>query len=147
MRAAEVVLDEADAAARRRVFLVRVERHDERGLTRAAVHVQRDLHGHDALDERDELAREVAEHDARIGRGVDGLEVRERGRQLDRADLHRFGEERLLRADVAEERRGRHAELARDVGERRAFEALLGEKAACGCEKRDAVDGRWPAHL
>jgi len=140
--AAEVAGDDGEAAARRAVALG-IERQDQRGVL-----------GHDdvAADhlrgERDELLGDAAEDDARIFGGRGGGQRQDARRRLD--DLraaHGLGEERVLRANVAEERRGGDVQLAGDVGQGGGGEALGGKDAAGGIEDLIAADARGAAHL
>lgn len=111
------------------------------------MHVHRDDGRDDPGQERDELSREAAEHDARILIAGERLEHVERGRQLDIAGLHRLDEELLLRLDVAEERGRRDVQLTRDVGQRRRFEALPREDGAGRGEQLGPLDGGRTSHL
>lgn len=61
--ALEVFAEETDRAARRNLFRLRVERHDER----RRVHLHRDGRTDHGAEERDHAPREVAQHDAGIG--------------------------------------------------------------------------------
>jgi hypothetical protein len=141
--AGEVVRDDRDAAAGRAVGRVGVERHDER--PRPPVHVDDDVLGDALLGERHEPLREAAQHGARVVlRGVHTLEL---GDERWNAPTHRGEEERLLRAEVPEDGRRRDAELAGDVGERRAVEALRRERLARRREDLIAADPRGSAHL
>jgi hypothetical protein len=142
----EVVLHHPDAAPWRGVLLAGIERHHQGGLRRA-VHVHRHLHGDHLLHEGDELQGEAAQDDARIGGGVDGSQRQQRLRQLDAPAAHRFGEEGLLRIDVAEEGGRGDPQLAGDVGQGGPLEAFLAEDAAGGGQKLVAVDGRAASHL
>lgn len=144
--AAEVVDDEGQAAPRRTVRRVGVERHDD--LPSLAVHVDRDVLGHDALGEGDELLGDAAQHLARIrARRVDLREGHEHGRRTRHGRLHRRDEEVLLRLEVPQHRRRRHAEDGGDVGQRGSVEAFLSEHAPCGLEDLLAGDARWASHL
>ena len=144
--AAEVVGDDGEAAARRAVRLI--EGQYQRSAPRVSVHGHDDAAGDDALGEGDELRGQAAKNGARIGLGGGCGQVAHRRRNLDgRAAAHGLGEERVLGADVPQQRGGGHAELAGDVGQRRRGEALGGEDAAGGVEDLIAADARRPAHL
>jgi hypothetical protein len=99
--AAEVVGDDAEAAARRGVVVADVEGKDDRRL-RAAVHVDGEVLGDGAGDEGDELLGQAAKHDARILGAAGGLEADDAGRQLDVPRAHGGGKEGLLGGNVAE---------------------------------------------
>ena len=143
--AAEVVGDDAEAAARRRVVVADVEGKDDRGL-RPPVHVDGEVLGDGAGDEGDELLRQAAQHDARILGAADSLEADDAGRQLDVPRAHGRGEEGLLGGDVAEDRGGSDVELGGDVGEGGGLEALLGEDAPRRFQKAFTGDRRRTAH-
>jgi hypothetical protein len=143
--AAEVVGDDGQAAARRRVFAADVEGKDDRRL-RAAVHVDGEVLGDGAGDERHELLGQAAEDDARILGAAGGLQPDDARRQLDVARAHGRSEEGLLGRDVAQHRGRRDLQLGRDVGEGGGLEAFGGEDAARGLEELLAGDGRWTAH-
>lgn len=143
--AAEVAGDDAQSAARRRVVALGVERQDERRL-RAVVHVDGKVLRDGGLREGDESLGDLAQDDARIGGGVDGLQ---RGDEIGHANLAAANggdEELVLRACVAEDRGGCDAQLRSDVGERGRFVALGHEDAAGGVEDLLAGDPRWAAH-
>ncbi len=144
--AAEVVGDDAEAAARRGVVVADVEGEDDRGL-RAPVHVDGEVLGDGAGDEGDEFLGQAAQHDARVLGTAGGLEADDAGRQLDVPRAHGGGEEGLLGRDVAEDRGGGDVKLCRDVGEGRGFEALLGEDASGRFQKAFAGNRRRAAHL
>jgi hypothetical protein len=143
--AAEVIGDDGQAAARRGVFAADVEGQDDRGL-RAAVHVDGEVLGDGARDERDELLGQAAEDDARVLGAAGGLQPDDARRQLDVARAHGRGEKGLLGRRVAQDRGRRDAELRGDVGEGGGLEALRGEDAPGGLEELFAGDGRWAAH-
>src|SRR5437016_10837142 len=85
--AAEVVGDDAEAAARRGVVVADVEGENDRRL-RAAVHVDGEVLGDRAGDEGDELLGQAAKHDARILGAAGGLETDDARRQLDVPRAH-----------------------------------------------------------
>lgn len=143
--AAEVVGDDAQAAARRGVVVADVEGKDD-GRLRTAVHVDGEVLGDGAGDEGDELLRQAPQHDTRILGAASGLEPDDAGRQLDVPRAHGRGEEGLLGGDVAEDGGRGDVELRGDVGEGRGFEAFGGEDAAGGLEDLLAGDGRRAAH-
>jgi hypothetical protein len=100
------------------------------------------------LGERDELLGDAAEDRARIVRGGGGCQGEDARRRLD--DLraaHGFGEQRVLRPDVAKERGGGDVQLAGDIGQGGGGEALGGEDPAGGVEDLVAADARGAAHL
>ena len=135
--AAEVVLHDFDAAPRRALFVAR--KH-------ARVHEDGEVLAQDALRKRDELLGNVAKHDPRIRTGIDRRELHDEPRRLHR-QMHRLGEQLLLRRDVTEDGRRSDLQLARDVGERRRLIAFRGEDVARDGEELIAVDGRRTAHL
>lgn len=139
----EVVRGDAQAAARRCLLLMRVERNDEGGR----VHVHGDGRTDDGGHERDELLGEAAQDDARVGRGVDAGEVFDERRNGEGPRAHRRGEELLLARAVAEEGRGRDVERSGDLGEGRRGEAALGERGPGGVEDLIAGDAGRAAHL
>ena len=143
--AAEVVGDDAEAAARRGVVVADVEGADDRRL-RAAVHVDGEVLGDRAGDEGDELLGQAAKHDARIFGAAGGLEADDTGRQLDVPRAHGGGKEGLLGGNMAKDRGGGDAELGGDVGERGGFEALLGKDAPRRFQKAFTGDRRRTAH-
>jgi hypothetical protein len=143
--AAEVVGDDAKAAARRRVVVADVEGKDDRGL-RAPVHVDGEVLGDGAGDEGNELLRQAAQHDARVLGAAGGLETDDAGRQLDVPRAHGGGEEGLLGRDVAEDRGGGDVELGGDVGEGGGFEAFRGEDFSRRVKETFARDRRRAAH-
>lgn len=145
-RAAEVAGGDTENAARRRVLIVRVEGNDERGLPRGLMHLHRDRGADDRADERDELLREAAQHDARIGRGIDARELVDERRDDQIARAHRRGEKLLLGREMAQDRRRGDLQLRGDVRQRRAGEAALGEGRAGGFEDLLAGDARWTSH-
>jgi hypothetical protein len=143
--AAEVVGDDGQAAARRRVVVADVEGQDDRRL-RAAVHVDGEVLGDGAGDEGDELLGQPTQDNARVLGAARGLQPDDARRQLDVPRAHGRGEEGLFRRDVAEDGGGRDLELGGDVGERSGLEAFRSEDAACGLEELLACDRRRPAH-
>jgi len=143
--AAEVVGDDAQAAAGRGVVVADVEGEDDRGL-RPPVHVDGEVLGDRAGDEGDELLGQAAQHDARILGAADRLEADDAGRQLDVPRAHGGSEEGLLGRDVAEDGGGGDVELGGDVGEGGGLEALGGEDASCRFQKAFTGDRRRTAH-
>ena len=141
--AAEVALDDVQAAAGRTVGGLGVERDDERGL---GVHVDRDVQADHFLGEGDELLGDAAQHEARVGARVNLLQVGDDGRQAAAAG-HGLEEELLLRLDVAQERGGGDAELSGDVGQGGVAETLGGEDAAGDVQEPIAGDGGRASHL
>lgn len=144
-RAGEVRLDDAQRAARRRIAGLAIERQENLG--RALVHVHGDDGRDDAGEERNELVRELAQHDSRVFVAGQRLQVVDRRRQFDVARFHRLEEELLLRLDVPEERGRRDVQLLRDVGQGGRFEALPREHAARRREQLGALDRSRAAHL
>lgn len=143
--AAEVVADHANGHARRALLVFGAERQLESGL-RGEVHLHRDRGADDAADERDDLMREVTQHDARVFGSVGGGEIVEEGRDHGAA-RHRAHEELLLGREVAQDRGGGHAEGAADVGEGGAVEAAGDEDRTGSVEDLVAGDARWASHL
>jgi len=141
-RAGEVVGEDADRAARRNLLVFGIERNDDGGR----VHLHCDRGTDDVAEERDELAREVAEHDARIGRGVEAGHGHDEVGRSDAAVAHRGGEELLLGLEVAEDGRGCDVERARDLRESRRRKAACSEGEARGFEDLFAGDARRAAH-
>jgi hypothetical protein len=140
--AAEVVGDDGEAAARRAVG-VGIERQDQRGVLR-----HDDMAADHPLRERHELLGDPAQDHPRVFGTRRGRQNEDAGRRLDdlRA-VHGFGEQLILRPDVAEERRGGDAQLAGDVGQGGGGEAFGGEDAPGGVEELIAADARRAAHL
>ena len=89
--AAEVRLDDANAAARRAVVAGRIERRDEQRALRARVHVDDDVLGDDAARERNELLGNAAQDESRVFRRIDGRQLHDECRRLN-APVHRFRE-------------------------------------------------------
>lgn len=111
------------------------------------MHVHGDDGRDDAGEKRNQLVRELTQHDARVFVAGERIEHADRRRQLDVARLHRLEEERLLRLDVAEERGRRDLQLVRDIGQRGGLEAFPGEDAP-GCrEELGPLDGGRASHL
>lgn len=142
--AAEPRFEKSYGAAGRGVVALGVERHDERRL-RLRVHEDDEVLGDDAARERDEVLGEGAKDRQRLG-DVGVGERADEPRKLDRP-AHRLDEERLLRGEVAEDRRGGHVQLAGDVGERGSVVPARAEDAPRDLEQLFAGDRRWPAHL
>lgn len=93
-RPAEVIGDDHDSAAGRAVRRFRVERHDDRAGT--LVHVDGDVLADDFLDERDELLGDAAQDPARIGPGIDVLQLDDERRRCGKPGAHRGAEKLLL---------------------------------------------------
>jgi len=143
--ALEVAGDDRQSAPRRTVSGVGVERNDQR--PRPLVHVDGDVLGDELLGERDEALGDPSEHDARIGPGVEPVEIEDEiGRGSD-PRTHRGAEELLLRARVPQHRRGRDAQLAGDVGERGRVEAFRREHVPRRLQQLLPRDPRRPSHL
>jgi len=124
------------------------ERKDERRPLRALIRGDDDARGDDAGDEWNDLQGQPAEHEARIGRGVDGSEIPHTGRGIDQsAAPHGLGEECVLGIDVTENRRGGNAKLPGDLGQRGGVEAFRREDAARAVHDLLAADACWPSHL
>lgn len=137
----------AKAAARRRLFGFRVERHDDGGLSRGHVHLHRDRRPDDGGGERHEPLGETAEHDSRIGGSVGCDDLVQELRNGDAALAHRRGEELLFGRKVAQDRRGRDVHRRSDVSESRRRKAALGECGMSGFENLLSGDARWSSHL
>ena len=144
-RPSEVVGDERKHAPRWTVLRIGIERHDER--SRAFVHVDGDVLGNDLFHEWHEALGDAAEHDARIARRIDVLEIEDKLRRGGDARAHRRSEELLLRARMPKDRGGRDAQLVGDVGQRGRIEAFRGEHTSCRFQELFAGDPRRPAHL
>lgn len=144
---AEVVGEDAQAAARRRFGAAGIERHDDGGLARAEVHLHGDGGADHVLHERHDLLGETAQDDARVCGAVDGRQLFDARRDGDLASARGGGEELLLRGEVPQKRGRRDADFAGHVGQRRAGEAARGEGPAGGVEDLIAADARWTAHL
>ena len=95
------------------------------------MHEDGDVLSDDFLGERHEPFGDAPEDDARIGPGVNALELDDERRRLRQLRAHRCTEQLLLRSRVTQDGRRSDAELAGDVGERRRVEALGGEDAPC----------------
>ena len=141
-RAREVVGEDADGVTRRDFLVLRIERHDQRGR----VHLHRDRGADDGGEERDHAPRELGQHDARIGRGVERQHGRDEIRRGDGAAAHRRVEELLLRIEVAEDRGGRDVDLGGNLRESGGREAARAEVAAGGGEDLIARDARRASH-
>ena len=135
--AAEVVLDHHQPAARWAALVARQE---------TGVHEDGDVLGEDVSGEGDELLGDPAQYDARVGGGIDVRQLHDERRRLDR-QMHGLGEESLLRRHVPQHGGRRDAQLAGDVGERGAVEALGRENAAGHGEQLFLANGRRPSHL
>lgn len=140
------VIGDRGVRALRRTVAVRIEGEDDGRALR--VHGHDDAGGDDVGDERHDLVRDAGENDARIALRVDRAQLEDdRWRTDEHAALHRQAEELLLRADVTEERGGRDAELAADVGQGGGLEAFSRKDAASGLDDLFPGDRRRPAHL
>ncbi len=142
-RAAEVIGGNAQAAARRRLFLLGVEGNDQR----RGMHVHGDGRADDGGHERNELLGEPAQDDLRIGRRVDAGQLLDELGDGERARAHRRREQLPLGRAVAEDRRRRDLQRAGDIGERGRREAAVGERSPGGVEDLIAGDARRAAHL
>ena len=145
-RAAKVIADDREHAARRSGFGMCVEWNDECGLSSSEMHLHGDRGADDRAHERHELLGEVTEHAARIRRRIDARELGDERRDLNRACAHRGSEQILLRGKVTQDRSRRDAQFLRDVGERRRCEPARGEDFARGLEDLFAADARRPSH-
>jgi hypothetical protein len=103
----EVVADDRQAASRRAVGSIGVERYDQRSCP--LVDVNRDVFGNDLFRERNELLRDPAQYDPRIGSRVDVGELQDAIRRLRHPAAHREAEELLFRVDVTQHSGRRHA--------------------------------------
>ncbi len=138
----EIAGQEFHRAARRNLLGARVEGNDHGG----GVHLHGDGGADDLAEEGEESSRELGEHDARVGFGI---ELRQSSDELgdgDRARGHRGAEERLLGVEVAEDGGGRDVERSGDVGQRGGGEAARGEGCAGGVEDLVSRDARRAAH-
>jgi hypothetical protein len=145
--AGEVTLHDSKSLTWRRILGLAVERDSNLGRRCPLMHVDGDDDGHDAAEERNELSREVAEHDARIGVAGGRVEVTDALRQLDLSAPHRVREEPLLRPGVTKNGGGGDLQLAGDVRERCGVESLSGENASRRVEQLLPLNRRRPAHL
>jgi hypothetical protein len=87
-RTAEIVGDDLEALARRRVRIAGIERQHDRSL-RAGKHVHREVLGKRALHEGNKLFSETAQDDPRIGRRVDLRKLQDERRHRDAPRGHR----------------------------------------------------------
>ena len=143
---AEVVRDQPQGPSRRRFLGCGIERHDQRGLPRAHVHLHGDRGADHRLQKRHDLLGERAQDHARVG-GVVGLnELLERRGKTELSRAHRRGEQLLLRREVAQDRRGSDVETAGDVGEGGRGKPPLGERGPGGFEDLFAGNARRTAH-
>jgi hypothetical protein len=145
--AGEVPLHHPQPLPWRRILGLAVKRDADFGGARVLVHVHGDDDRQHAAEERDELAREVAEDHARIFVAARGIEIANALRQLDLTAAHRVGEELLLGACVPEHRGRRDLQLAGDVGERRRFESLARKHAPRNVEKLLPLNRCRATHL
>jgi hypothetical protein len=145
MRSTEVAGNDLQPASRRTVIVARVERDDERRIG-PLVHAQHEVLNDRRAGERHPFFRDTSQDNARIGSGVDMVEVGDARGQLNVA-VHRKIEQGLLGIEMTQNRRGRDVQLSRDIGERRRREALLREDFACSLEDLLTMDEWRPAHL
>ena len=143
----KIVADESQPSPRGAVGGLGVEGDDQLPLG-AAVHVNGDVLRHHTLRERHEVLGNGAQNLARIGRGgVDERQLQDERRRGRDARLHGLMEEGLLRLEMAQHGRRRHAHDGSDVRERGGIKAFLAEDLA-GCLKQILPgDTWWPAHL
>jgi hypothetical protein len=141
--AAEIVGDDAQPLARRRVALRRLEGKDDGA--RLAVHVEGEVLLQRVLDEGNEMLGDVSEDRSRIGLGVGRFEGADEVGNFDAA-AHRGVEQLLLRLAVPQHGGRGDVQFAGDVGERGGLETLRGEDAAGGLEELIAGNGRRPSH-
>jgi hypothetical protein len=143
----KIVADERQPPLWRAVGSIGVK-GDDQVLLGAAMHVNGDILSHRTLGERHEVLGDGAQNLARIGRGgIDVRELQDKRRRSRDARLHGRPEEGLLRFEVAQHRRGRHAHDGGDVRERGGVKAFLSEDLAGRLKQFIPGDARWPAHL
>jgi len=110
------------------------------------VHINRDIFGDDLLHKRNELLRDAAQNDPRIGSGVDfGEREDEVGGRRDAAP-HRETKKLLFRVDMSQYGRRGDPQLRRDVGERGGLEPLYCEDPPRGFKKLIAGDAMRASH-
>jgi len=144
-RPPEVVDDNREAAARRTVLGIRVERHNQRAST--SVHEDGDVFADQFFSERHELFGNRPKNHARITPGIRVTQVENHIGRRGHPAAHRLAEQLELRRRVAQHCRRSDMELAGDVGQRRGVKPLRGEHASCGFQKLLARDPCRPAHL
>ena len=92
------------------------------------------------------MLRDIAQHGTRVGAPVHASELEDEvGRRGD-LPAHRRFKKLLFGFEVAQDGRGRDAELRRDVGQRRPLEPLYREDPPRGFKKLIAGDARRPTH-
>jgi hypothetical protein len=141
-RPGEVVGEDADGAARRDLLVARIEGEHER----RRVHLHGDGGADDSAEERHHAQGELAQHDARLGRGIELGQGEDELRHGDGARAHRRVEESLLGIEVPEDGRGRDFQRRGDVRQRRGGEAARAEGGPRGIEDLIATDAWWSAH-
>jgi hypothetical protein len=143
----EIVGDDAKSAAGRSVVPDRIEGDHQRGMTGAVIHLQRQVLGQSALDERDPFRGHTPQHDTRVGRCVGRGQVEDALRQRDCVPAHGRVEEILLRLKVPKEGGRGDTELAGDVGECGPLKAFQREDTPGGLQNPLAAENRGTAHL
>ena len=145
VRAPEVTGHDLQSAARRTVIASRIKRDDERRVL-LFVHAEHEVLPERRLCERHPLLGHAPEDDARIGCGVDVLQV-EDARGEPNVAVHRCIEKRLLRIEVAQHRSRGDPKFGCDIGECRGGESFLRKDAARGAQDLLPADDRRPSHL
>ena len=146
LRAAKIVGDDAQAHARGRVGIARIERQNDRCL-RAGEHVDREVLRERALDKWHKLFCQMAQDDARIVGRIDVRQFVNEGRNLEVPRLHGRREQRVFAGKVAQHRGRRDVQLGCNIGERRRFEAFAREDAPCRFQQLLASNDGRPSHL
>ena len=111
------------------------------------MHINSNVFGDDLLDEWHEALRDAAKHDARVRTRIDLSQIENEIGRSGHSTSHRRPEKLPFRADVAQNRRRRHAELRSDIRQRRPLKPLYREYPSGGFKKLIAADARGPAHL
>jgi hypothetical protein len=142
--AAKVAGDDRERFARGAVVGSGSEREHERGA-RAVVKLDGDVLRDRRRRERDPFLGKPAQHDSSV-RGIGCLQVEDALRQ-DHGPAHGLVEEVLLGLEVTQDRRGRDAEDAGDIGEGRRLEPFQGKDVTRRIEDLRPGDARWTAHL
>jgi hypothetical protein len=144
--ALEVIRDDEQPFARRRLVRARVERHGHRRPFGSQMHVHGDGRPDDQAHEGDHLLGETAQDDTRIGRAFDVRQHLQRRRHR-QAPLAHGGQEQLLFAgEVPEDGRRGHPYDLGDIGQRRRCESGGGERLPRRDQDLFTGDSWWAAH-
>jgi hypothetical protein len=144
--AAEVLGDNLETLARRRVRVARIEWQDDRSL-RAGEHVYGEVLGKRPLHERNELLSETSQDDAGIRRRINLRQLQDERRNRDASRRHRCREQRVFCREVPKHRGRRHVQLTSDVGQRRGLESLVREDLPGGVQQAVALNDGRASHL